>query len=105
MTHKEILDHTGEAAVLEQTAEECAELAHACLKMARKIRGESPTPVAEVWISASIHEELADLMNCVDLLINMPWLDVKHVQKIQVEKMRRWAGRIKEAEPEKEKTR
>ena len=48
MGYKEILEHVGEAAVLEQTAEECAELAHACLKMARKLRGENPTPVAEV---------------------------------------------------------
>lgn len=38
MTFKEILEQTGEAAVLEQTAEECTELAHACLKMARKLR-------------------------------------------------------------------
>ena len=40
-----IKDRIGEAAVLEQLAEECAELAQAALKMARIERGENPTPV------------------------------------------------------------
>lgn len=39
MTYKEILDQIGEAAALEQTAEECAELAHACLKMGTEVQG------------------------------------------------------------------
>ena len=94
MTYKEILDHVGEPAVLEQTAEECAELAHACLKMSRNIRGENPTPAAEDVISEQIHEELADLMTCVDVLINIPWINTKKVQEIQIRKARRWGERI-----------
>lgn len=35
------------AALLEQAAEEAAELAQACLKLARVYRGENPTPVTE----------------------------------------------------------
>lgn len=96
MTQKEILEHVGEPAVLEQTAEECAELAHACLKMARKLRAESPTPAAEAEICESIHEELADLMTCVDVMINIPWINTEKVQEIQIRKARRWEERILE---------
>ena len=39
-----IIDEIGVPAMLEQLAEECSELAHASLKLARKIRGENPTP-------------------------------------------------------------
>ena len=94
MTYKEILDQIGEAAALEQTAEECAELAHACLKMARKFRAENPTPAAEEEICERIHEELADLMTCVDVLINIPWISTKNVQEIQIREARRWGERI-----------
>lgn len=40
-----IIEEIGEAAMLEQLAEECTELAKAALKMARIIRKENPTPV------------------------------------------------------------
>ena len=73
MTFKEILDKIGEAATLEQTAEECA---------------------AEEEICERIHEELADLMTCVDVLINIPWINTKKVQEIQIRKARRWGERI-----------
>ena len=39
-----IIEEIGEAAMLEQLAEECTELAKAALKMARIIRKENPTP-------------------------------------------------------------
>ena len=35
---KTIIERIGKPALLEQTAEECAELAHACLKEARRLR-------------------------------------------------------------------
>ena len=87
---------TGWLFLLEQTAEECAELAHACLKMSRNLRGENPTPVADVWIKASVQEELADLMNCVDIMLHIPWINAKRVQDIQIEKIKRWGERIRE---------
>lgn len=96
MTFKEILEQTGEAAVLEQTAEECTELAHACLKMARKLRAESPTPEAEEEICERIQEELADLMTCVEVLINIPWINTRKVREIKIRKTRRWEERILE---------
>lgn len=94
MTNKEILDQIGEAAALEQTAEECAELAQACLKMARKIRAENPTPQSEQLISYQIHEELADLMNCVDMIIVMPWINTRTIRDVQLQKMDRWKARL-----------
>ena len=43
-----MIEKIGEPAMLEQLAEEAAELSHAALKLARIIRGENPTPVTEV---------------------------------------------------------
>lgn len=40
----DVLEMIGTAALLEQLAEESAELAQAALKMARKLRNENPTP-------------------------------------------------------------
>ena len=40
-----IVETIGEAAALEQLAEEATELAHAALKLARAMRKENPTPV------------------------------------------------------------
>ena len=65
---KPIVDRIGKPAMLEQTAEECAELAHACLKEARRLRGENPTPktMPECWLAIS--EELTDLQICIEML-------------------------------------
>ena len=63
---KTIVDRIGLPATLEQTAEECAELAHACLKEARRLRGENPTPktTPECWLAIS--EELTDVQICIE---------------------------------------
>lgn len=65
---KPIVDRIGKPAMLEQTAEECAELAHACLKEARRLRGENPTPktTPECWLAIS--EELTDVQICIEML-------------------------------------
>lgn len=41
----QVIEAIGLPAVLEQCAEELAELTQAALKMARKLRGENPTPM------------------------------------------------------------
>lgn len=64
----EILNKIGEAAVLEQLAEECTELAQSALKLARKIRGENPTPKSLEECKASLQEEAADVELCIDIL-------------------------------------
>ena len=46
----------------------CAGRAHACLKEARRLRGENPTPktTPECWLAIS--EELTDLQICIEML-------------------------------------
>lgn len=65
---KNIVDRIGLPALLEQTAEECAKLAHACLKEARRLRRENPTPktTPECWLAIS--GELTDVQLCMELL-------------------------------------
>lgn len=57
----DVLDMIGTAAALEQLAEESAELAQAALKMARKPRGENPTPKSRADCIANLQEEIADV--------------------------------------------
>lgn len=51
----------GMAATYEQLAEECSELAHACLKHARVLRGVNPTPNTTEKTIKDVNEELADV--------------------------------------------
>ncbi len=63
-----IIEKIGKAAMLEQTAEECVELAKACLKYARYIRAENPTPKPFHEILANLEEETADVCICMNEL-------------------------------------
>ena len=60
-----IIDLVGEAAALEQLAEESTELAKASLKLARIVRAENPTPVDYDTAFRSLLEELGDVRVCV----------------------------------------
>lgn len=76
-----------EAALYEQLAEECTELAQACLKKARKIRNENYTPKTMNEIDKNIEEEYTDVRlsaSTCGLVIN---LDVEQ------EKTVRWIKR------------
>ena len=64
----DVLEMIGTAALLEQLAEESAELAQAALKMARKIRNENPTPKSRVDCIANLQEEIADVELCISIL-------------------------------------
>lgn len=86
----------GEPALLEQLAEECTELAKAALKMARKERGENPTPISLFEIIRSVHEEIADVQICIDELFGTGWLDGRQIEAIKKAKRERWEGRIHE---------
>lgn len=57
---KDIYEEVGEPAALELVAEEAAELAQACLKLSRILRGENPTPVPEVLAAEKVMEEAAN---------------------------------------------
>ena len=56
-----LIEKIGAAAMLEQTAEEMVEAAHACLKYARFIRKENPTAKDFPEIYSNFLEEIADV--------------------------------------------
>lgn len=85
-----IIDEIGKAAMLEQLAEECTELAKAALKMARIIRNENPTPVTEEEAIANIREEYTDVVQCAGELS----LTVDDGQMMR--KHERWEKRVRE---------
>lgn len=66
----DVVKEIGLPAFMEQTAEECCELAHACLKYARYLRGESPTPMKEEELILNFTEELADVKLCAEFVQN-----------------------------------
>lgn len=85
-----IIEEIGEAAMLEQLAEECTELAKAALKMARIIRKENPTPVTEKDAIANIREEYTDVVQCAGELS----LTVDEEQMAR--KHERWEKRVRD---------
>lgn len=99
----DIAKEIGLPAMLEQTAEECNELAQACLKLARKLRNENPTPRTEDEIKESINEEFADVSLCAGLLSLEGIIDLDKVESIGLAKGERWEKRIEEHKKNKEK--
>lgn len=78
---------------LEQLAEECAELGHAALKLARILRGENPTPVREAEARERLTEEVADVMVTVDSLTDTRML--RDIGEKCTGKKDRWEQRLK----------
>lgn len=86
---KQIREIIPEAALYEQLAEECSELAQACLKKARKLRDENYTPKTMEEIDANLEEEYTDVTlaaNACNIVVN--W----HIEHI---KACRWIERNK----------
>ena len=90
-----LLEAIGEPASLELLAEECAELAHAALKLARAERGENPTPKTEGECMEEIYEEVADVLISIELLEKCPWWDKSRMVTYYRNHMRRFMGRVK----------
>lgn len=90
-----------ESALLEQTAEESVELAHSCLKMSRKIRGENPTPISNEEIINNLLEEVGDVILCINQLINKGILEEDAIYKIIDYKEARWKKRLEYEKDEK----
>ena len=88
----EIIQFIGKPALLEQLAEECSELSQASLKLARKYRGENPTPCSEMECIDKMTEEIADVETCIDQLHSL--LDQDRVIAIKSQKMVRWRKRL-----------
>ena len=93
---KNLVDVIGEPAMLEQTAEECTELAQACLKYARYLRGENKVYKPIHTIRANFHEELADVSICVDEMISHHFVDVEKVRACEKFKRERMQKRLAE---------
>ena len=71
-----IIEKIGKPAMLEQLAEEAAELAQAALKCARILRDENPTPVSMEDAVANLSEEVTDVSTCLDELKIYPMKDI-----------------------------
>lgn len=93
----EVIRTLGEPALLEQLAEECAELAQAALKMARLERGENPTPKTEEECVQALLEELGDVNLCMSVIEANRGI---YIRCLSVDKKERWAQRIREARGE-----
>lgn len=91
---QKIVSNVGVPALLEQTAEECLELGAACLKLSRKIRNENPTPVPLNDILANLNEEVADIVNCINILAEIDLANDALVDLEMRDKITRWVNRI-----------
>ena len=97
MIMKEIIDKVGESAILEQLAEECAELAKAALKLSRVMRKENPTPVTVNDAFDNLVKEIGDvrlLLRVTDFMY-----DSIPTQDMEEYKLLRWKNRIKLGDP------
>lgn len=94
MTENEhyILKKVSKPALYEQLAEECTELAQASLKMARKLRGENPTPKDENEIMTNIVEECSDVVGCLRII------GIHPDKATMANKNERWVKRLKTME-------
>lgn len=86
----EIRSTLSESAILEQMAEECAELTQSLLKKARKLRHENYTPKSMEEINYSIMEEFTDVILCAKTL------SIYENPYIFKEKLERWVNRLTE---------
>lgn len=84
--------------LLEQLAEESAELSQAALKLIRaKGMSQNPTPIGEDEALASLKEEANDVLIILEIL---GFCDQSAVRDWR--KLARWAQRIREAKEQKE---
>lgn len=89
-----IVDQIGVPALLEQMAEECCELAQACLKMARKLRDENLTPKSIEDIRDNLVEEIADVELCRVYLDESDVVKIHEPHPIMYDKEKRWEKRL-----------
>ena len=93
-----IVEKIGLPALMEQCAEECAELAQACLKISRLYRGENPTPKSMEDCRIDLEEELADVLLVMGMIIDELGIDPNGIQDTCDFKLKRWNDRVDEAE-------
>ena len=94
-----MIEKIGTPAMLEQLAEEAAELSQAALKLARVLRGENPTPVTRKEANKKLMEEYTDVKQCaMELLITVDYHQID-------EKSERFRERWEKKEAAEEKNR
>lgn len=84
----------GYAACYEALAEECMELAHCALKLARVLRGDNPVKEDGTIYLDKLDEEYTDVVSCAIALELKPNADIS-VWKWERNK-KRWKKRLKE---------
>lgn len=84
-----------ERALLEQLAEEAAELAQAALKMIRASNHENPTPVTQEEAYIDLIKECADISSCLVALGYNTAKERLLIIQTMHEKQQRWVERIK----------
>ena len=85
-----VLEHIDRRTLLEQLAEEAAELSQAALKLIRAEKlSDNPTPANVSIASEQLNEELADVLVTADA-VGIPVLE-----SCDNSKWRRWAARIR----------
>ena len=85
---KDIRKRVPTPAQYEQLAEECSELAHAALKVARVFRNENPTPVKTEDAIRAVFEEFTDVITVAEVI----GLNVDELMKEG--KLERWRRRL-----------
>ena len=86
----------GTPAMLEQTAEECVELAHACLKLARYLRGENKVYKTKEEIYSNLSEEIADVYISIDELLQAGVISHESIDSNIMTKLERMRKRLEE---------
>ena len=91
-----IKEHTSAAALYEQLAEEMAEATKASQKVARILRGESPTPVSLDEAISALREEISDIVTVVSVINYANDDPIKLYGSAA--KIKRWSERINHAD-------
>lgn len=90
-----IVEKIGLPALLEQCAEECSELTHACLKLARKMREENYTPKTMEECIEALKEEIADVELCLNAILDTKLICTdSDIVDIYFAKEKRWKERL-----------
>lgn len=92
----DIVKQVGLPAVMEMLGEEGAEMTHACLKYARQLRGENPTPKTKEECRDALVEEVADVQLVIDLLTMSGIIGDAEIRIRMGKKMQRWLDRLEE---------
>ena len=95
-----LIEKIGIPAMLEQTAEECVELAHACLKLARFYRNENKVyGKNEKEMLDNITEEMVDVRICISEILS-GFKIYKQYDDLFIKKLFRLIERLEELDNE-----